>query len=83
MKYLRSNKISTTVYNWLHDSDILRNPSIPPSDLQYRRESMANIYSNIISEYNKELTFIPTVKTDFESYSKINELIHNRKIYSQ
>ncbi len=70
-----NNIISTTVYNWLHDSDILRNPSAPPVDLQCRRASMAKIYSNIISEYNKELMFIPTVNTDCDSYSKINELI--------
>jgi len=36
---------------------------------------MARIYSYVISEYNKKLTFIPTVNTDFESYSKINDLI--------
>lgn len=69
------NKISTTIYNWLHDSDILRNPSAPPLDLQSRRESMAKIYSDIILEHNKELIFIPTVHTDFGSYSKINDLI--------
>lgn len=72
---ITSDTISTTAYNWLHDSDILCNPSSPLSDLQYRRELMARIYSYFISEYDKKLTFIPTVNTDFESYTKINDLI--------
>jgi polysaccharide pyruvyl transferase CsaB len=67
--------ISSTLYNWLHDSDIFCNPTKPNSDLQHRREVVASIYSEMIDKYDKDIMFIPTVNTDLEGYSQMNKLI--------
>jgi polysaccharide pyruvyl transferase CsaB len=69
------NLISTTIYNWLQDSDIYCNPNKPYSEMHHRRKSMASIYDKIITKYNRKIMFVPTVKTDIEVYSQINELI--------
>lgn len=70
------NFISTTLYNWLQDSDVYCNPNKPNSLMDIRRSTMANIYSDLITKYNKELLFIPTVKTDVLGYNQINNLIN-------
>lgn len=75
---LNENIISTTVYNWLQDSDIYCNSSKPNSEIQIRRHSIANVYNLLINKYQKKLMFIPTVKTDIDGYSKLNELISTR-----
>lgn len=70
--------VSSTLYNWLHDSDIFCNPAKPSSDLQHRREVIASIYSEIIEKYDKDIMFIPTVNTDLEGYAETSKLISIR-----
>jgi len=72
------NSISTTVYNWLHDSDILKNPNTPSNDLFQRRKIIAEMYRHIINKYDKQLIFLPTVRNDVSGYMEINELIDNK-----
>lgn len=69
--------ISTTLYNWLQDSDIYCNSNEPNTEIEHRRVSMAKIYKRIIQNCTKEIMFVPTVKTDVQGYSQINELINS------
>jgi polysaccharide pyruvyl transferase CsaB len=67
--------IACTAYNWLHDSDLSRNATKEPQDLQYRRIRMANLFGSIIDEYDQKMLFIPTVKIDREGYTVIKDLM--------
>lgn len=80
-----NNVISTTLYNWLHDSDLYRNLAHDTSDLASRREIMAGLYSEIIRRHNKNLLFVPTVKIDEEGYRIIKNLIvsHDKSYVSK
>jgi polysaccharide pyruvyl transferase CsaB len=67
--------IATTAYNWLHDSDLFRNPTKGMHDLQTRRERLANSFEVIVNKYNQEILFVPTVKIDEDGYTVIKELM--------
>lgn len=64
---------SSTLYNWLQDSDRNHNRQVSSKDLDERRQSFSDIFSEICETHKSELLFIPTVKIDETGYVKIKE----------
>lgn len=73
---LRGDYFSTTLFNWLHDSDKHHNQPARAEALTKRREIISESYSMICKTYNKSLTFIPTVKIDEGGYFEIKKGMH-------
>lgn len=64
---------SSTLYNWLQDSDRNHNRPVSSKDLEERRQAFSDIFSEISKTHNSALLFIPTVKIDETGYVKIKE----------
>ena len=67
--------ISSTAYNWLHDSDLSRNATSAAHDLQNRRERMADIFESVVNKCDQKMLFVPTVKIDHDGYTVIKNLM--------
>lgn len=75
-EYPKVGFFSTTLYNWLQDSDKHRNHAATADALAKRRKIISELYSDIIMMYNKDLSFIPTVKLDEIGYHQIKNSMH-------
>lgn len=75
----KENYFSTTLYNWLQDSDRNRNRTAHAVDLKNRRMLVSNLYADICKTYDRDLLFVPTVKIDEKGYHEINGSMHCSK----
>lgn len=71
----------STLYNWLHDSDIYRNPGFGASDLLSRRKNIAKLYSRINDKFDKNIFLVPTVSVDYDGYLDIAKHTNSSRIY--
>lgn len=73
----RDNLISTTAYTKLHNAELHYKKH---TDFAPHRKIMANIYDQILNDYDKRLFFLPTVEVDRDNYIEIEKfMVTNEK----